>query len=82
MTSIDLQKPGLKSGANDAASETNASIHSGDLLAWLHEKGRQEKWAISEDEIFLDPKPFASGAAGEVYKCKWRGKLLSVPLFV
>lgn len=52
---------------------SSSSIHSGELLAWLQEKGRQEKWAINEDEIELESKPFASGAAGEVYKAKWRG---------
>ena len=53
--------------------KSSGSMHSGELLAWLQEKGRQEKWAINEDEIELEQKPFASGAAGEVYKAKWRG---------
>lgn len=54
--------------------KSSGSLQSGELLEWLQEKGRQEKWAINEDEIVLEPKPFASGAAGEVFLAKWRGE--------
>jgi ankyrin repeat protein/tRNA A-37 threonylcarbamoyl transferase component Bud32 len=39
----------------------------------LQQRGINEKWAINNDEILSEDKPFARGAGGELYKARWRG---------
>lgn len=39
----------------------------------LHARGLAEKWALNAKELHIDREPFARGAAGELFYCKWRG---------
>mmetsp|Transcript_5344 Transcript_5344/g.6229 ORF Transcript_5344/g.6229 Transcript_5344/m.6229 type:complete len:319 (-) Transcript_5344:1501-2457(-) len=46
---------------------------SDDLMVMLQKKGLNERWAIRREEMKVEPKIFAKGAGGELYRCKWRG---------
>lgn len=43
------------------------------ILVTLQRRGEAERWAINESEIRTESKAFAKGAAGEIYRAKWRG---------
>ena len=42
-------------------------------MVMLQKRGLNERWAIRRDELDLEPKLFAKGAGGELYRTKWRG---------
>lgn len=46
---------------------------SDDLMVMLQKKGLNERWAIRREEMNFEPKIFAKGAGGELYRTKWRG---------
>jgi len=43
-----------------------------DALAELHNRGVREFWSWDQSDFVLDKEPFAQGAGGQVYKCRFK----------